>query len=250
MTDTFTKESDLVAAFCVQLEKSLRKNPWTFYHETAGFDLLLANKENGIQVGLEAKLSLNVKVLSQALPSHEHWQPTGPDYRGVLVPAGKIQHDISGIAMRLGLGVIGLDYQPKYSSRTFHMPDEDNEWSASAWFPWLPVERCKLPDYIPDVEGGKPSPVSLTLWKIKAIKLMLILERRGFVTRKDMQALGISPTAWTQRGGYLMPGLHGYVRHEKTPDFKKQHPTNWTQIETDFETWVPSITKAIGGMAA
>lgn len=250
MTATFLKESDLVTAFCEQVRTGLRKNPWLFYHETAGFDLLMVHAETGVQIGLEAKLVLNLKVLSQAL-SNLHYETSGPDYRGVLVPAGKVQGFLPEIATRLGLGVLAVSPTSPYAVRMFRLPDENYQWSyGETWFPWLPIERCKLPDYVPDVEGGKPCPVALTLWKIKAIKLMLILERRGFVTRKDMQALDISPTAWTKHGGYLTPGHQGYVRYEKTPDFRAQHPTNWAQIEADFDSWVPSITKAIGGVAA
>lgn len=240
----FAKESDLVASFCSQLQKGLRKNPWIFYHETAGFDLLLVHNETGVQVGLEAKLSLNLKVLSQALP-YLNWETSGPDYRGVLVPSDKVQQNLSDIAVRLGLGVLAVAPDTKHSYPHFSLPDEDSGHSFSSdWFPWLPTERCKLPDYLPDVEGGKPSPLRLTLWKIKAIKLMILLERRGVVTRRDIKALGMSPTAWTQFGGYLKPGNGGYVKSEKTPDFRIQHPTNFAEIEADFDVWSVPIAPA------
>lgn len=234
----FTKESDLVAAFCDQFERriSLRKQPWIIYPETGGFDLLLVHKENGTQIGLEAKLSLNAKVLSQAIPSYD-MDGTGPDYRGVLVPVDKIQAHMSVLAERLGVGVVSV-VSMIGGYRGLRLPDEDCDYREPEWFPWLPMRRCSLPAYIPDVVGGKPSPICLTLWKVKAIKLMILLDKKGAVTRRDMKFLGISPTAWTQRAGYLSPGEGAYVRHDKTPDFKKQHPINYAEIEADYERWV------------
>lgn len=100
-------------------------------------------------------------------------------------------------------------------------------------------ERCILPDYIPDVAAGCAAPVQLTPWKINAIKLMIVLERRGYVTRKDMKVLQISPTRWCDHWhGFLAPAPdRRYVRCNRTPDLKAQHPVNWAQIEADFEVW-------------
>jgi hypothetical protein len=77
---------------------------------------------------------------------------------------------------------------------------------------------------------------------VKAIKLMILLERRGRVTRGDMKALQISPTRWTDSwNGFLSasPEAGGYVSNGRTPDLKRQHPTNWAEIEADFAKWCP-----------
>jgi hypothetical protein len=71
---------------------------------------------------------------------------------------------------------------------------------------------------------------------------MILLERRGRVTRGDMKALQISPTRWTDSWhGFLRadPAAGGYVPCERTPDLKAQHPTNWAEIEADYDKWVP-----------
>ena len=76
----------------------------------------------------------------------------------------------------------------------------------------------------------------------EAIKLMIVLDRRGYVTRRDMKALEISATRWTDRyHGFLMPGPSGYVRCNATPDLKAQHPINYAQIEADIDQWASKL---------
>jgi hypothetical protein len=255
----FSREADLVAAFCTRFDAELwKRNPdrrpkWTPYHETAGWDLLLVH-ETGVQIGIEAKLILNPKVLEQALPGH-WFDDRGPDFRAALVPDDGLQHHLSSIAAHLGVTVLtlrarrhfrtgeitGYDFSP-------HLPDPGSLYDLDHWPHWLPAERCKVPAYVPDVTGGRASPVCLSEWKIAAIKLLLVLERRGYVTRADMRALRISPTRWTDHwNGFLSPdpARGGYVANGRTPDLKAQHPTNWTQIEADFDAWTKEA--GIGG---
>lgn len=244
----FSSEAELVACFSAEIERmnglTHFKHPiWTLYHETAGWDLLAVD-EQGTQVGIEAKLSLNAKVLEQALPGRWSDRP-GPDFRAVLVPQDGLQAHLTRIAAHLGISIITV-YQDGSGRRNgvrfnpSRLPDEDGyDWDLKDWFPWCPAERCKLPDYVPDVTGGHSAPVKLTQWKIAAIKLMIVLERQGCVTRADMKALQISPTRWTDHWhGFLVPGPDGgYVRCDRTPDLRAQHPTNWAQIEADFPEW-------------
>lgn len=249
----FSSEADLVAKFCELIDPDSRRNSsvaprWVAYHETAGWDLLLAH-DSGCQIGVEAKLTLNPKVLDQSLPGR--WaDDCGPDFRAVLVPDDGLQHYTANLACHLGLtvisvrtrkgwnGTVGYDYGP-------HLPDPKSLYDRLDWPDWCPAQRCKLPDYIPDVSGGRSSPVQLSEWKIRAIKLLILLERRGYVTRRDMKALQISSTRWTDHyHGFLSPGPDGYVRNARTPDLRAQHPTNWGQIEADFETWSKGVETA------
>lgn len=248
----FATEADLVQQFCAEMAKLPRKE-WTIYPESGGFDLLLVQRETGIQLGLEAKLSLNLKVVTQALPGW-HREDEGPDYRGVLVPEYAVQHGMSEIVQRLGIGVIAIQPPEMWGPRTsITLPDEMRAWSYSRdWHPWLPTRRCEVPDYVPDVIGGKPSPVQLTDWKVRAIKLLILLDRRGFVTRADLKHFGLSPSRWTCPGGYLAPKDGAFVRYERTPDFRRDHPTNTAQIEADFDKWAPPPSlrqPALGGAA-
>lgn len=264
-TPEFATEADLVAAFVADVRgqnahharhnagcaPGQRQKPvWTVYPETAGWDLLLVDQV-GVQIGIEAKLTLNAKVLCQALPDHRWASDHGPDYRAVLVPADKVQANMHPIAAALGLTILTVRREERWGGKVSvyvhpsSLPDENggDSWSVKGWRSWLPSQRCPLPDYVPDVEGGKPSPVALTAWKVKAIKLMILLERRGGVTRRDMNHLGISHSRWTDAyHGFLTPdrikGL--YVRCDRTPDLQAQHPANWQQIEADFAKWAPA----------
>lgn len=247
-TIKFESEAALVAEFCANVERlnglknSWTVRKWTAYHETGGFDLVLVD-DLGVQIGIEAKLSLNNLVLAQALPCYSGDYP-GPDYRAVLVPDNGVQTSLEPIARACGLTVIrqrkGGSFQPS-------LPDEDgSRWALTHWFPRLPIARLALPEYVPDVIGGKASPVALTHWKIKAIKLMIILDRRGYVTRQDMKFLDLSPSRWTAWDGFLKPTETGYVRSRRTPDFKAQHPKNYRQIAEDFDKWCPEDCKGLG----
>jgi hypothetical protein len=232
----YASEADLVREFLERLNDRYEGGKrWTVYAETAGWDLLLVHNERGFQVGLEAKLVLNAKVIEQALKDqHSIWRTAGPDYRGILVPAIGRQHHLGRICEAIGLGVITLHDLPPGHWTSLGLP-HDGDWPN-----WCPAERCALPDYIPDVEAGHSSPIQLTPWKIKAIRLMILLDRQGFVTRADMAALQISPSRWTDAyHGFLArdPGRGGYVRCDATPDLRAQHPTNYAEIEADFDTW-------------
>lgn len=241
----FTSEADLVAAFCMGVERhndnpNLGPRPkWTAYHETAGWDLLLV-ATTGAQIGIEAKRVLNAKVLSQAIPSYA---AEGPDFRAVLVPSDGRHADIKTLANALGLTVITAQSYTGTDGVEVHyfnpeLPDEASKYGRDQWHPWYPAERCVLPDYIPDVMGGKAAPVALTPWKINAIKLVILLDRVGVVTRRDMRALGVAEGRWTAASyGFLSPRDGGYVRNERTPDFRTQHPVNYAQIEADWEKW-------------
>jgi hypothetical protein len=239
MSDLFRTEADMVAAWLELLGRSrqFEEAAWTVYPETAGWDLLLVHQA-GYQVGIEAKLSLNAKVLCQALAgSVSYWRDEGPDYRGVLVPDGKLQKNLTPIARALGIGILTVRPSEAGIWRSTGLPSEDG---SLEWPNWCPSKRCPLPEYIPDVTAGHPSPLALTAWKIKAIRLMILLERRGFVTRADMKALQISPTRWCDHWhGFLAAENGRYVRCSRTPDLKAQHPRNWAEIEADFGKWCP-----------
>lgn len=252
MSKLFAKETELVAAFVEALASPRWSigpaigEGWTQYHETAGWDILLVHTKTGMQIGVEAKLSLNAKVLEQALTGLRYAEAAGPDYRAVLVPADACQNHMRSIASHCGIAVLTIGHESygwpekkRWSLSPAELPEEAG-YQYAQWHSWLPGKRCVLPEYVPDVRGGDSSPVALTPWKIKAIKLMILLERNGSVHRSDMKALGISPRRWTDcYHGFLAPTPNGYVACSRTPDLKAQHPTNWAQIEADFDTWNP-----------
>lgn len=246
---TFRTEADLCRAFIAALPED-----WVAYSETAGFDILLVRKSDGAQIGIEAKLSLNAKVITQAAQNISAYMVTspGPDFRAVMVPVGKTS-GLSAICDMIGLTVITVrsdDLIDAYNRSRFYpsLPRFD-DW-REAWWEFCPAARCRLPDYVPDVEAGHSAPVALTPWKIKAIKIAITLERRGFVVRGDFKHLCISMSRWTDpHAGWLVRnGQGGWVATPKIPDFRTQHPVNYAEIEADFETWATPMPALQLGM--
>ena len=43
----------------------------------------------------------------------------------------------------------------------------------------------------------------MTPWKVKALRLCIVLRDRGYITSKDFKDLGLSPTVWRSR--WLVP---------------------------------------------
>ena len=235
----FAKESDLCAAFMAAAKRE--RDAWTFYPETEGWDIL-AVRADGAQLGIEAKLSLNTQVVCQALPSYWGGGCLGPDFRAVLVPAGGTQNGLETICAALGIGIITISRNPHERGRDLALYDYNPRLPGASiapptWHEWAPARRHRLPEYVPDVTAGSSAPVQLTSWKIRAIKIEIMLERRP-VTRRDFKAAGIDPTRWTSPAfGWLKLTTEGYVKGEAFPNFSAQHPINYEQIKADFAKW-------------
>lgn len=236
----FATEADLCATFISAID-----DDWTAYPETAGFDILLV-RGDGLQVGVEAKLRLNAKVLAQAMEDRAYWslQP-GPDHRAVLVPDGR-DTGLSGIAAALGITVITCRHRDEESrGRGPYYPNlptakYEQQVPDSQWHDLLVEARCKLPEYVPDVRSGASAPVKLSAWKIKALKLGIVLERRGYVMRSDFRHLGMDHRRWIcPITGWLQIGEQGWERGPGLPDLKRQHPRVWNEVEADAEKWWP-----------
>lgn len=230
--EKFKKEADLCRAFLTQIPPE-----WAAYPEAAGFDIVLLRKKDGLQVGVEAKLKLNAKVILQAAEEQRAYSVcnSGPDMRAVLVPE-QGTGELSGLLKYIGVTAIYC------GSNRFHphLPNADWPWDNDQWFEFGPAKRLDLPDYIPDVEAGHPSPVQLSTWKVGAIKLVITLEKRGYITRHDLKHCGLSASRWLCKWtGWLDKGaVRGqWVAGPNMPDFRAQHPVNFKQIEADYEVW-------------
>lgn len=255
----FANEAALCAAFIAALPEG-----WTAYAETAGFDILLV-RADGVQVGVEAKMTLNAKVLLQSVEgiySGHGSELAGPDFRAALVPHGAAGAELRRISSYLGVTVIECraadegakqieaevarhgEYYRQYASRNYEPFKPElprvNDW-RSTWVDHCPLKRSVVPDYVPDVVAGASGPSQLSEWKIKAIKICILLERRGWVAVADFKSIGIDRKRWIDMGwlaGRL--GFRGhYIAGKYTLDLRAAHPINFAQIEADFEKWKP-----------
>ncbi len=151
----FETEVDLCAAYLDWLK---RHDGWIAYAETEGWDILLAHAD-GTQIGIQAKLKFNMKVLEQAVEIGFGYQGTGPDYRAVLVPDGQGSVEICNA---LGLTLIrprrhwdkGYEFNPGLDDRCWE------RWHFSN-----PAKRHPLPRHVPDVAAGSSAPSQLTMRK-------------------------------------------------------------------------------------
>jgi hypothetical protein len=259
----FKTEADLCAAFV-----SCVPTTWTVYPETCGFDIVLVHHETGAQIGVEAKLVLNAKVLVQITRNREI-NLTGPDFRAVLVDRVVAENAI--IARRLGVKI--LTVAPRHNSlgHSYVTPREypSGQWvvnKGGAWLPDLteyrlyrsiswwsnndwedeaPVSRLKLPDYVPQVRAGVPAPIKLTDWMIQAIRMCVLVEKYGAVNRKHFQELKLHQSRWSD--GWLMKSeIRGqWIAGPRFPaqNFRNTHPGSYAQIEADFPKWGAKLEK-------
>src|SRR6185437_3226759 len=168
----FKTEAELCAAF---IEWAIREG-YRCYPETADFDILAVD-EDGWQIGIEAKLRMNVKVISQALP--RYGAEIGPDHRAILVPS--IDSELREICGFCGLEIFYCltRYRDPRPGRRHEFARDRSD--RGAMFDWNPKQRCELPEYMPDVPAGVPSPLKLTPWKIAALKVLARIEISGWI---------------------------------------------------------------------
>lgn len=247
----FKYEKDLCAAFTETIPED-----WEVYNETAGFDMVLVHK-TGAQVGVEAKLVLNPKVLVQVCESHPQFHSPGPDFRAVLV--GKVTNsDLVGISKMLGITILTVSRKSRgessydSNSRTgcnwFSRPKlpkveplKEQRWGDNRrWLDCAPLKRLELPEYVPDVIAGDKSPVVMGVWKIKAMKVCVWVEAHGVITRAHFKALGIDPSRW-MTGHWLKKGaVRGdWVAGPYFPaeQFKSVHSRVYSEVERDLDKW-------------
>lgn len=232
----FATEADMCAAFLKALPKG-----WTPFAECCGWDILLVRDEDGFQIGVQAKLKLNVEVVNQALEESGEWRSLSgnPDCRAVMVPESDPMR-LGKICAYVGLTVIRVRAPERRGWPAFQ-PDlpKRSDWREE-WHETAPARRCKLPEYVPDVRAGSSSPLQLTEWKIKAIKIAVLLERRGAVSRRDFAHFKLDHRRWVA-SGWLKVTERGYER-DAPPNFKRQHPRVYKQIAADFDKWAPPVT--------
>lgn len=230
----FATEVDLCAAFIKAVGPE-----WVSYAETVGWDILLVRKADGFQIGIQAKLRFGVDVINQAIEDGWTYMADGPhpDCRAVLIPDVE-DRGFGKICDHLGLNVITVRSVERFGDwERFRPALPVDKYSHEKWHETATVKRHKLPEYVPDVAAGAPSPLQLTDWKIKAIKLAITLEMRKHLTRRDFAHHRVDHRRWVTQGWLKVVDGH-YVK-DAFPDFKKQHPIVYKQIKADAPKWLP-----------
>jgi hypothetical protein len=237
------------AALCDLFIADMREmGGWTIYPETVGFDILLVRDATGHQLGVEAKLSLNAKVADQIIPDLHMGYATegkeGPDFRAVIVPyIGEASEGIAKMLRILGVQVWSPDeYERSTTFMHFQLSrhrGDVRECDATAgdllpwdlaWHDWNPARRCLLPEIVPEVRAGVPSPTMLTPWKIGALKVIADLEVFGFVTAKSVRDHSIDARRFCASDGWLTSLGGGRWARGKLPRFEDQHPEAYAQV--------------------
>lgn len=185
MTEWTNPKSE--AELCERFASLATASGWTVYPETSGWDQLLV-RADGVQLGIEAKLKSNFKVLAQALPySGSDVTDPGPDYRGVLVPRA-----VEGFRhVAVGLGLICIEL--------YSLEVQRGRVSVDHRRPWPTAERLWVPDHVPDYRAGIPAPIQMTRWKQASQRICETLRTRGWVTSKDFRDQHISISTWLDR---------------------------------------------------
>lgn len=205
---------------CDQFSDYAREYGFTVYSETSGFDLLLVAGDAckgfklGDQIGVQAKLKSNLKVLSQALPPKTGcWRKNGPHYYVVLVPYAP--SEFVEIARYLEITVIDDSCWQRTSKekRDYYLYAElgDPSWRVPAfkacnrYYRHSELDPCWIPDCeIIGWPAGVPAPRQLTKWKMSAIKLCMHGELNGYLTRKDFVKFDLHYGLWLKRG-WIVP---------------------------------------------
>jgi len=232
------------AALCEAFIAWVKGFGWTAYAETGGWDIVLV-KPTGVQIGVQAKLRFNLRVLTQSMPCWVTQDRVGPDYRAVLVGDGHPGADV--ICEQLGL-VLFYPKREYRGSPVASFEPRERELTGdrhgftrygNVWFDWNPERRIKLPEYVPDVAAGASGPVQLTDWKVGALRLTALLDLRGYITRADFRDHHINPTRWTVLGNHprawVVPGqTRGQWVRGKGLSFDQQHPAVYQQIRAEI----------------
>ncbi|MGI8980554.1 MAG: hypothetical protein ACR2FY_15100 [Pirellulaceae bacterium] len=216
---------------CAKFIEFVKKSPaaWTVYNETGSFDLLLVGSD-GIQFGIQGKKRFGAKVIRQALANSIHG--TAPDFRGILLPG--MNRDVFIVCSHLNL----VPIFPTDKTMTDFFP---NLSQLANWPRWETSKRIELPAYVADGRAGSPMPNKLTEWKIKSLKLIAILEIRGYLTENDFQALRFRPSLWVENGWLWQDG-GTYIRGSKLT-LDKKHPQVFSQILSEVKKSLPKENK-------
>lgn len=263
-------------ALCEAFAADARSHGWVVYPEQGGWDILLVRR--GVQVGVQAKLVANTKVLVQALPDNritasnyrERVQRAlhakGPHYRAVLLGSypGRTPHskkvaatEFNVLARHLRIVVLTPPHGLHGWRGWVRCGWEYNQcvgWRLdrfdALFYRWFPRNLEYVPPFVPDHAAGIPCPRVVGPWQIAAVKMELRYEKKGYVTLLDAREVAET------EGGSWNPStmLHRFFdcSGEDAPEggrLQKWVMKPWEHYGTDSDgpaskRW-PSVLKAL-----
>lgn len=198
----YTSENEL----CNALIEYARSNEWKAYPETSNWDILL--EKNNKQIGVQAKLKDNINVLYQAVSHRNH--NAEPDIIAVLVPNASFEFII--VAKELKIYVIEASNQQwnnypygKCKTETIKKINISLD-NIPEVFCRNPKHKCWAPEVEINVPAGVKSPREITPWKIKAVKMCIKLNEKGYLTSQDFKDAKLSMTLWVREKWLLNTG--------------------------------------------
>ncbi len=223
-THDLTSEAEL----CDALAAVAPSDGWDVFPEVAGFDLVLvwngsrpapsANRYDGTQIaaidvgfqlGIDAKLRANIDVLDQCAGRVED-SDRRPDAAAVLVPVAS--REFCRVAHRIGLRVLELrhcrstpeEYSVRPRTRIEPCP-VGPLWLYRGIASPAPG-RLAMPPVPLQGSGGRASPRVLSPWRVGALRVVLMLDRAGKITRAEAKPFGIDLSDWATRGWLATDG--------------------------------------------
>lgn len=261
MTSDKISESDL----CKEFKEWLRSRGFVVYPEVSDWDLVAVrdaerqfNIGEGVdifhvktsnlgatqlawkpdtQIGIQAKLQANIDVLYQAAVA----RVMGPRLRTVLVR--RADGRFIGVARALGLSVAVREYRSHRWSRVSEWRQHPNGFlvynSQKVW----DTKQLWLPPVTTDLPAGTPSPIQLTEWRVKALKLCRIGRDKGYLTSKDFKTAGVDMKRWVtcdwmRDTGEKVEGLKTYRLTETAPDI------GWEEISEQIHKTLENPNRA------
>lgn len=164
----------------------LNSEHFDIYPECYGFDIYMFCKESGTQFGIQAKLSMNINVVTQAINSiysyNRELKKYGPHYNCILTPTSE-----SRVCEHLNI----LSIEP---NTNLHYTLKDNYRLKHIYNVSVNEHACRYdkPEVRLNGSAGVPSPRNLSRWRISALKLMILYEKQGYILSSDVRKLGLN----------------------------------------------------------
>lgn len=185
----YSLEKDL----CDDFIYFIKKSSWKVYAEQNNWDMIIVRGK--IQVGVQAKLIANNKVLIQTLPKLPY-TGIGPTYRIALIagftgrtPRARFETRKIFYSMARHFRVIVIDMSCRNKLMTgwdWNLGYKGGKRNLNLkHYNWRPSELEWVPPFIPNFPAGVPSPKHVSKWNLSMLDLRELELERGWICLED-----------------------------------------------------------------